>query len=447
MKTVIDLFCGAGGFSEGFRRAGFKIILGIDKEPRMLAAFRANHLGTEVWERDVLTIDPSELPDADVIIGSPPCQPFSVASSKKDPEKGMILVNWMLDAVRHKKPRFWVMENVPPVVKYLPNWIPVVKILNAVEYGVPQTRKRCFAGDYPLPAPTHCNGPKSQPTIDGRILKRWVTVRDAIGDLPEPLLIQSGANSAQERRMRTPDEPSFTIRADGTQDRYYFISRIAQRNSNMVAGRNRTTDQPSFTVDATMDLALSEEPLAVGKNATRILSEQAVERISKHGLRVQDPDRPAKAVTTYSGGPRTFDTFLACHEYSPNPSPRAIARRGERCGWKRGWDKHGVHLLPLDEPSQTVLGHIGKDGKDFLVRNPDSPATTVQADPRLWPRGHHDLRKVVYRRLTVRECARLQNFPDDYVFVGSLLWQYRQVGEAVPPLMAQRIAEEMLRRW
>ncbi|GAI46790.1 unnamed protein product, partial [marine sediment metagenome] len=86
MKTVIDLFPGAGGFSEGFRQAGFKIILGIDKEPRMLSAYRANHPGTEVWERDVLTVDPNELPDADVIVGSPPCQDFSTASSKKNPE-------------------------------------------------------------------------------------------------------------------------------------------------------------------------------------------------------------------------------------------------------------------------------------------------------------------------------------------------------------------------
>lgn len=51
--TAIDIFCGGGGSSEGFRQAGFDIILGIDKEPKMLTPFRANHLGTEVWEHDV----------------------------------------------------------------------------------------------------------------------------------------------------------------------------------------------------------------------------------------------------------------------------------------------------------------------------------------------------------------------------------------------------------
>ncbi|GAI56459.1 unnamed protein product, partial [marine sediment metagenome] len=168
-----------------------------------------------------------------------------------------------------------------------PRWIPVVKILNAVEYGVPQTRRRCFAGDYPVPKPTHNNGPSPQPTLDGGVLKPWVTVRNAIGDLPPPAIIRmvKQVDRVNEHRAKTGlrgapdpvDEPSRTVLASegkstekGMIIPAQFITHTAQRNSNMVAGRNRTVDQPSFVVDAAMDLALSEEPLAVGKNAARI---------------------------------------------------------------------------------------------------------------------------------------------------------------------------------
>lgn len=308
--TVIDLFCGAGGFSEGFKQAGFEIILGIDKEPKMLAAFRANHPGTEVWERDVLEIDPSELPEADVIIGSPPCQDFSTSNPKRNPKRGMVPVNWMLNVIGKKAPRFWILENVRGLIKHLPMKIRS-KLLIATDYGVPQTRVRLFTGNYPLPRPTHSEHPQN--TLDGRELKPWVTIRDAL-----------------------------------------------------------------VFVDTAGDLAF--------------LSEKQLERINKH--------------------------------------------RQER----------GILPAPddINQPSRTITASESKfTEKNIIIEDPNlnAPATTVQADPRLWPRGHHYLRKKYWRRCTVRELAILQSFPDNYEFVGSISWQRRQVGEAVPPLLARRIAE------
>lgn len=348
--TVVDLFCGAGGFSEGFRRAGFRVVLGVDREPRMLATYRANHPDTEVWERDVLTIDPSELPDTDVIIGSPPCQPFSIANRKRDPELGMVLVNWMLDTVRAKRPRFWVMENVPLATKHLPSWVPVVRVLNAAEYGVPQTRRRCFAGDYPVPAPTHTLGPVPQRSLDRGVLRPWVTVREAIGDLPPPAL-----------------------------------------------------------------------------HSVTIVSDRALRRIStaRGGLRVQDPDRPSRTVVTYWRGPNIFDTFLATEPVPQHslPASELEAMEGRNLG---GEFTRKNPPLDLGLPSRTVKSHLAKAPKELLLPLATNPGEAV-----------------LYRRLTVREAARLQSFPDSYVFVGPRSWQYRQVGEAVPPLLAFHIANAM----
>jgi len=165
---VIDLFSGAGGFSEGFRQAGFDVVWAIDSWERACETHRKNHGETEVLEEDIMEVDIDDIPDADVIIGSPPCKEFSYANNggNGDIEKGMAFIYRFLEIVYKKNPEYWIMENVPRVADYLDDEVPLrklgidedgtfkiprKKVLNCANYGTPQRRKRIFSGDYPLP--------------------------------------------------------------------------------------------------------------------------------------------------------------------------------------------------------------------------------------------------------------------------------------------------------
>ena len=74
---VIDLFCGAGGFSEGFRQMGFEVTHAIDNWNPALVAHKENQPEAEVIKADIASLDPHQFPKPDVIIGGPPCTEFS----------------------------------------------------------------------------------------------------------------------------------------------------------------------------------------------------------------------------------------------------------------------------------------------------------------------------------------------------------------------------------
>lgn len=160
--TVVDLFCGCGGFSEGFRQAGFEIVLGVDIWEIACKSFEANFPEAEVWQEDVTKLKPEDIPKADVLIGGPECKDFSVANTayimrgerKKKPDMSQIKA--FLRIAKSGRFKYWIMENVPPVRKLLPGLR--CRILNSADFGTPQSRKRAFFGNYPLP-PKHPSKP------------------------------------------------------------------------------------------------------------------------------------------------------------------------------------------------------------------------------------------------------------------------------------------------
>lgn len=202
--TVIDFFCGAGGFSEGFRQQGFDILLGVDRWQPAIDTFNHNFnksFKTQNILDFVKSIEEIELlPDCDVIIGSPPCVSFSNSnkSGKADKSLGVQLTECFLRivAVKKHKPnstlKAWFMENVVNSKRYLqpsytfqdlklsewakknrisPHKVAIVlsdnsHIINSADYGSMQIRKRVISGEiiekgnFILPEPTNRNEKK-----------------------------------------------------------------------------------------------------------------------------------------------------------------------------------------------------------------------------------------------------------------------------------------------
>ncbi len=189
--SVGDLFCGAGGFSEGFRQAGFKVRWAVDNSEPAVATFRKNHPRVKWLNRDIMELRADELEPVDVVVGSPPCTHFSLANRGGNGDKiaGFRLVKRFFELVQDLEPKYWIMENVPSLATTLEAalkddvislnrgrlQIPARKTLVAADYGTPQIRKRLFSGDYPMPSP-----------VSGEEELSWPTLEQALKDLPDP---------------------------------------------------------------------------------------------------------------------------------------------------------------------------------------------------------------------------------------------------------------------
>lgn len=229
-KKVISLFSGAGGLDIGFENAGFKIVVCVEIDPSCCETLRTNKPDlsiinksiTDVTGEEILQTGHLEFGEAALVIGGPPCQSFSLAGLRKglDDERGRLLFEFVR-IVRETLPKAFVLENV----KGLTSWDhgqalkllieelkkPIVhegttyqytisnpQVLNAVDYGVPQSRERLIivgnrlGKTFLYPAP--------------HVFEPHKTVWDAIGNLPEPEgpseTAQRVAGTIKERREK-----------------------------------------------------------------------------------------------------------------------------------------------------------------------------------------------------------------------------------------------------
>jgi DNA (cytosine-5)-methyltransferase 1 len=164
--TVGDLFCGIGGWSAGFKmyNAGmdgpFKVKWALDNWDRACGVHMHNHPAVPVDCVDIREADPTDYESVDVIVGSPPCPPFSSAKQwqKKDIRKGFELVEAYFRFVDRLKPKVFIMENVVPFKrfiekKYIRNLPTEYKsfVMNGADHGLPQRRRRCILSNIEEP--------------------------------------------------------------------------------------------------------------------------------------------------------------------------------------------------------------------------------------------------------------------------------------------------------
>ena len=218
--NIIDLFAGCGGLSTGFEMAGFNIPVAIEKDEWASETYKANHPNTKVITEDITKItDPkSILPNKmniDGIIGGPPCQGFSLSGKRdpKDPRNSLFMD--FVRFIKEIKPKFFMMENVPGILsmktasnEFVRDLIldeydnagynAQYKILNAAEYGVPQSRTRViFIG---IRKDIAFKPDELYP--EGFLFdEKQITIDDAIMDLPQ---IESGQGTEEQKYTRKP---------------------------------------------------------------------------------------------------------------------------------------------------------------------------------------------------------------------------------------------------
>ena len=313
---VVSLFSGAGGLDRGFEDAGMEIIWANEFDKKIEKTYRHNFPNTHLDTRSIVEIGLDEIPDCDGIIGGPPCQSWSVAGAHRgiNDERGMLLYKY-LDIIEAKKPKFFLIENVPGLINKR-NLSDVSKVfvqltgldynvifgqVNAADYGVPQSRKRVFCIGYSKEYGKVFSLPEksqSRPVL-----------KDSIWDLRKNAVKALDKNKTN-KRVKVPNHEY--LRGGFS---YIYMSR----------NRVRAWDEPSFTIQAS------------GRHAP-------------------------------------------CHPNAPK------------------------------------MEFVRKDEFQF-VKNKK------------------------YRRLTVRECARIQTFPDDFIFIyDSVNDGYKMVGNAVPIMLSKQLA-------
>lgn len=325
--TFIDLFCGCGGWTEGFSQLGYKCLYSVDFWAPAALAHSINHPGIQdddvaknILDADVAETIKTKLQsgEVDILIGSPPCTQFSFSNrgGGGNTVEGMVLVRRFLEFVDYIQNELgqddfpWVMENVPRLKLFLEKEcidkakniyrlnrvdepeifyevrIPKLVILNSADYGAAQRRRRVFCGNFAVPKPTHASlevkhDPKKKlEFIDNynitetefKKLKPWRTLGDVLIELPNPLSKQGRTNKVADPNYPGLEIPSFQLHDHFCDTRLrlgieLFESHVMKQHHPVYGVMNFPDDaeQPARTVMAT-EMVVSRETIIVPTN-------------------------------------------------------------------------------------------------------------------------------------------------------------------------------------
>jgi len=454
---ALTLFAGAGGADVGMAAAGCHHVLGIEWDRDAAATSQA--AGFPVIHADVRNalLYPPLAGSIDLVWASPPCQDWSTAGKREGAQGGRNGWPWTLDAVDAVRPTWLVAENVRGMLFHKrklhkaegnPEWLqdprqcPACwfrkmllpdlqarfawvgwKVLNAADFGVPQNRQRLIilAGpkEVAWPAPTHSGIALAHAKwTTGTYWQEWGM---------DPV----GAPSKKEQGwLKKPDDglrPWRTVRQALGLGGVLEASRNTSANPNQE--RPRCTDEPAQAIGTKGNLYASPP----GSQA--VWAEDP-----KH--RTVELDEPSTTIRSGGDGHSAPPVWIRVVGGGHNPN--------------NADDAHARTLRDLtDEPCTTIAAQVGGGAGNagtFVTRGalpqsqrairPDLPADTLTAGS---PTGNHaPFVEPGRRRLTVEECATLQGFPDGYPFQGTKTARYRQVGNAVPPKLAEAIIRALM---
>ena len=451
---VLDLFSGCGGLSLGFEKAGFDIVGAVELDPQAARSHAMNfHNGHELFEqfakgRDIeqttpkglfsdLGISGPEEEQIDVIIGGPPCQAFTrVGRAKLREIKGDAkaflndarsqLYKRYLEYVIALRPLAILMENVPDMLNYGGTNIAEFvcedlesygyncnyTLLNTAFFGLPQMRERMFliavhesvGAEIQFPAPTHhINLPR------GYLGSRNVALKHIDLDQPghyKPVVLDPSLPKAHSAQDAISDLPVLTNHLDSVIKKGikrldlsldYFSQPV---NSFQKQMRNWPGHKKNKQVTAQVTRILPRDypifrAMLPGDQYPQALA--IAERILS-----------AKLIETNKTGTQSDEDYQRLKKSTIPPYDAGK--------FPNKWRK-----MEADQPARTLMAHLGKDTYSHI---------------------HYDSDQA--RTITVREAARLQSFPDSFHFSGAMNAAFRQIGNAVPPLMAEQLALTIL---
>jgi DNA (cytosine-5)-methyltransferase 1 len=460
---VLDLFAGCGGLSLGFQAAGFEIAGAVEIDPLAAESHARNFcsrsarvpLECHARPYDITRTEPAELASElgfrdregsfDIVVGGPPCQAFArVGRAKlrevaahpkaflKDP-RGNLYLRY-IEYVRQTQPLALLMENVPDALNHGGHniaeevcevlcelgYVTSYSLLNAAHYGVPQTRTRLFLIGYAeelrrrvrFPQPTHWirlpKGYEGSVQVALKPLKlRLFDQPSHYTEAPEPDEDLPPAVSAEEA---LGDLPRITAHLEGRMKRGArrmdtAVPYLPGGNPSAYATLMRTW--PGFEGgDYIYDHVIRSLP-----------RDYATFRRMKPGDQYPQAQRHALEIFAE----RLKEHARRGERLSPHSPEFSALRRATVPPYDPGKFPNKWRKMEANLPARTLMAHLGKDGYSHI---------------------HYDSHQA--RTISVREAARLQSFPDGFVFAGTMNPAFRQIGNAVPPLLAKALASEIL---
>jgi DNA (cytosine-5)-methyltransferase 1 len=384
---VISLFSGAGGMDLGFIKQGFEIVWANDMFDEAILTYKKN-IGNHIVKGDITKIKSSEMPDdIDVVIGGFPCQGFSIANKNRDiSDERNFLYKEMLRVIKDKKPKFFVAENVKGILSLAKGEVFNLIKSDFENLGYKVEAKLLNAAEYGVPQQ------RERVFIIGSRITNNILFPDKTHSFKDERLkkvITTEDAIGWLEKIRTADEP---IKYNNK----LIYNHVASDNvSDKFWGRKFEVDQHEVC-----------DYLKHWRSKAKI----STNNIDKH--------------FGYS--------HTAGHWFRKDNNSGSIPKPSDWWELKK--------LLKFDDKfDEAVTTYVEKEIKfeqSLRITNWNRPSDTITATS---PEIHVNK----WRRLSVRECAIIQTFPDNFVFYGTLGKMYKQIGNAVPVLLASKVASKI----